>query len=35
MLGSGNDRIYNMISLVFVTLSTLWVIYVIIQLAAG
>jgi len=35
MLGSGNDRIFNIISLVFVTLSILWVVYVIIQLASG
>jgi len=35
MRSHSNDRIYNIVSLVFVTLSVFWVIFVILQLASG
>ena len=35
MLGEGNARIYNLISIVFVVLSVLWVLIVLAQLISG
>jgi hypothetical protein len=35
MLGSGKDRIYNLVSIVFLVLTVLWVIFVAIQMASG
>lgn len=35
MLGKGTARVYNMVSLFFVSLSALWVGYVLLQLASG
>jgi hypothetical protein len=34
-MGKGNARLYNMISLAFVTLSVIWVIVVIVMMVSG
>lgn len=34
-MGSGNARIYNIISLIFVSLSVIWAIIVIVMLVSG
>lgn len=34
MLGKGQARIFNLISILFIAVSVAWVIYVILQLAA-
>lgn len=32
MLGQGSARIYNLLSVIFLTLTVLWVLFVVIQL---
>ena len=34
-MGSGRDRLYNLVSLIFVTLSILVVVWVLVRLIAG
>lgn len=34
-MGSGNARIYNLLSLVFLALSVIWIIIVIVLLVSG